>query len=46
MDRQIKVLSGDTNYVSVLTKEKKSLRLRNMYLESLYFTEEQGLNLG
>lgn len=46
MDRQIKVLSGNTNYVSALTKEKKSLRLWNMYLESLYFTEEQGLNLG
>lgn len=45
MDRQIKVLSGNTNYVSALTKEKKSLRLWNMYLES-HFTEEQGLNLG
>lgn len=45
MDIHIKVLSGSTNYVSALIMEKK-LRLWNKDLESLYLTEEQGLNLG
>lgn len=46
MDKQMKVLSGSTNYISALTKEKKSLHLWNMYLESLFFIEKQGINLG
>lgn len=46
VDKRIKVLLGRTNYISTLTKEKKSLHLWTMYLEALYFIKEQGINLG